>query len=624
MTGAVPIDSVMKGVDFGEYGMEILRRGKMRRKVIAVTTTLILSVMLLVPAGKSSFAATLDQAAEVLNTGDDRTATKEFTGTTSANQIEKYGNVRLDIESSDFLDAGYEYGDVLNVSFLDQKLEAPFCNGFFVDIGKPVVLVRDGYIAIAINKGDFATTYGIAVKNIASDNSVTWSQAEGVPFPVVFTISMNTPGGYYEELQIRQMSYTNEREDYSELSDEQFANFREVTTTGIGKSRLYRSASPINPRFNRNTYADAAIKNAGVTVIMNLADDETAAKEYEGYDDSYYSKQKYTALNMALDFTQDDFKNKFAKGLRFFIDNPGVYHVHCTEGKDRAGTVCAILECLMGAGYDELVADYMVSFYNYYGVKKGDEKYDYIVKDFETNLNNIFGIPDLKKADLQAVATEYMKSIGLSDSEINALKANLGADNIAPKTPGENAIEAMNKGYMAPGDTTKLKENGKKYELDISSDCQLSVVKGNKFFISNMDGTAEGDYNKELSISKKGKVSAKKPAENLHFWFNHKETGKRVTVSINIIEPSIDAGNKLKAETKTGETFDFVTTIPLNAEFDTVRNKGAADGLIYSGVEAIGKDGKLHIKGTALKKGKITIPFTVYGKKFKAVIKVKP
>ncbi len=194
----------------------------------------------------------------------------------------------------------------------------------------------------------------------------------------------------------------------------------------------------------------------------------------------------------------------------------------------------------------------------------------------------------------------------------------------APKTPWENAIEAMNKGFAAPGDTTALIKKGKKYFLVTDKDCQITVVKGNKFFISDIEGRAEFDkrYEKLLSISKKGKASAKKAADDLHFSFNNKKAGKKVTVSINIIEPEIKDG-KLKGEAKAGEAFDFVTTIPLNAKFETPKNKGVADGLIYSGVDAIGIDGKIHIKGTALKKGKVAIPFTVYGKKFKAVIKVK-
>ena len=195
----------------------------------------------------------------------------------------------------------------------------------------------------------------------------------------------------------------------------------------------------------------------------------------------------------------------------------------------------------------------------------------------------------------------------------------------APKTPSENAIEAMNKGFMASGDTTTLKKDGKKYILDITSDCQLTVVKGSKFFIKDINGKAEVDkkYKKLLSINKKGKVSAKKPADDLHFSFNRKDIEKKIAVSINIIEPSIEGGKKLSAKTKAGEAFDFATSIPFIAEFGKVKNKGVAENLIYEGEAAIGKDGKLHIKGTALKKGKVTIPFTVYGKKYKAIITVK-
>ena len=196
----------------------------------------------------------------------------------------------------------------------------------------------------------------------------------------------------------------------------------------------------------------------------------------------------------------------------------------------------------------------------------------------------------------------------------------------SPKTLSENALEAFNNKLMAPGDTTVLEKTGKKWFLKTDKDCELTVVKGNKFFISNMEGRAEFDkkYKKLLAINKKGRVSAKKAADELHFSFNNKPSGKKITVSVNIIEPAIGENKKLKAEAKAGETFDFSTTIPLNAEFKKEKNKAVAEDLVFSGPAAIGTDGKLHIKGAAKKKGTITIPFSVYGKKFKAVIKVKP
>ena len=134
---------------------------------------------------------------------------------------------------------------------------------------------------------------------------------------------MKEAGGYYSEYIARSLSYSSNREDYPNLTDEQFANFRMVATTGIGKGKLYRSASPINPKYNRAKYADAAYRKAGVNVIMNLADDENTAKSYDGYGTTYYSGQKYVVLNMEMDVSTDDFRAKLAQGLKFFPRIPG-------------------------------------------------------------------------------------------------------------------------------------------------------------------------------------------------------------------------------------------------------------------------------------------------------------
>ncbi len=153
-----------------------------------------------------------------------------------------------------------------------------------------------------------------------------------------------------DEYMLHQMSYTTEREDFSDLTDEEFANFREVCAGGIGKGRLYRFASPIDPKYSRNTYADAAIRKAGV--------------------------------------------------------------------------------------------------------KPGDDKYELIVKNLNSNLGKAFGITDVAGADLCAVATEYVKSLGLTDEELDALKSNLSGGE--PKLPVENPSEAADSTYtVAPGDTLR-------------------------------------------------------------------------------------------------------------------------------------------------------------------------
>lgn len=356
-------------------------------------------------------------------------ANKVINTTASVANIQKYGNVVLDIKCSDFLSSGYEFGDILKVNFLNQNLKLPLCSNYSdVDSGTAGIFVRqeDEFVLLAINMKDFATTYGIATKKTAADNSVSWQPADGATDRIEVSISMDTKGGYYGEYLLHQLSYTTDRSDYPNLSDAQFANFREVTTSGIGRGRLYRSASPINPKYNRNIYADAAIRQAHVTTIMNLADDPETVASYPDINTTYYSHQNYIALNMGVDFEADDFKQKLANGLKFFISDPGVYLVHCTEGKDRAGFVVAVLECLMGAAYDEVTADYMTTFYNYYGITTDDERYNSILtSNLEKTLKNEFGVENLRSADLSAEAAEYLKSTGLTNEEIDTLKKDL-------------------------------------------------------------------------------------------------------------------------------------------------------------------------------------------------------
>ena len=120
---------------------------------------------------------------------------------------------------------------------------------------------------------------------------------------------------------------------------------------------------------------DAAIKEAGIKTIVNLADSQEEAMAYPGFAESYYSSQNALYLGLGVDFQADDFQAGLADGLRHIAKNEGPYLVHCTEGKDRAGFVSALLSCLMGAGYEEVIADYMVTYDNYYGVKPGTDKY---------------------------------------------------------------------------------------------------------------------------------------------------------------------------------------------------------------------------------------------------------
>ena len=359
-------------------------------------------------------------------------------------QISKYGNVRLVSDGrlmtqEDFADAGIEYGDIVTVSFLDLQMDIPVVKNYSeVGTGDRLLRVGENETELAINMGDFASEY-IADKSTFEDQTFAWTYKKGIS-DVTFRFVMKEKGGLYETYGHESLTYSDERSDYPDLSDEQFANFRAVSTTGMGKDILYRTATPIDPVHNRNTYADAACKKHGIKTIMNLSDSEAEAKSFPGYDKTYYSTVDYIPLSMGVNFDSDDFREKLAEGLRYFAEHKGPYAVHCTEGKDRAGTVAALLECLMGATYEEVVSDYMVSYYNYYGITADDDRYETIVgENIDATLRTMYKTDDLTGADLAAEAEEYCREIGLTDDEIAALKTNLSGG----QTAGEEKYTAF-------------------------------------------------------------------------------------------------------------------------------------------------------------------------------------
>ncbi len=336
-------------------------------------------------------------------------------------EIEKYGHAVLDISIADFEKAGFSLGDTVDVVFDNGYTLSgiPYFNGYYVDKGEAMLRAYPGdtYLAVCINYGKLNETAGVQVGSTA-------------------TISLAQKGAERDTQELNSLVYTDERSDYS--SDAVFANFRAVTVGDIAEGALYRSASPVNNEHGRASYADALIQKAGVKTVLNLADHKEDIDGYLAAEDfaSPYYKSLYEVgsvipLGMPVDYSSESFGADLTAGLAKLSQQPGPYLVHCTEGKDRAGFTSALLECLMGASLDEVVADYMVSYENYYGVTQAGqpEKYQLIVK------NNILGMlrtiagvekdADLSGVDLQAAAEDYLTGFGMTAEQLTALKTNL-------------------------------------------------------------------------------------------------------------------------------------------------------------------------------------------------------
>ncbi len=348
-------------------------------------------------------------------------------------EVQKYGNLTLDIEPSAFYEAGYELGDVLEVTVGDEVLEVPFVTSYS-DVDTGSMLVRDdkgnNIVVVAINMGNFSTAYGVE----AGDE---------------LSFSLLEKEGYLSEYLLRQLTRTNVREDYA--TDSIYANFRSLATNGISSGVIYRSSSPVNNELNRAVYSDNFAKAVGIATVINMADSAEDVEAYmaeDGFQSDYYKSLyedgKVVTLNMGVDVAGEEFGTKLAEGLRYLSENEGPYLIHCTEGKDRAGFASALLEALMGASLDEVVGDYMTTYENYYGVEAGSEQYDAIA---ESNIITSMTVvvaglekgSDMTEVDLAEATENYLKNIGMTSTEIASLKNKLSADPIfkSPMVMGE-------------------------------------------------------------------------------------------------------------------------------------------------------------------------------------------
>lgn len=330
---------------------------------------------------------------------------------------------------------GYEVADIIRVKIGDAEMLMPIGTAYNdADSGEFICCFRTNSsgvreVTLAIDLGDLASTIGIERRAVVAEPGYEWDYDAHA----TVAISMAQKQGYAEEYALHQIigTRTNKREDYPNLSDAEFANFRVVEIGGMGKGMLYRSSSPVNPVIKRNREADAALGQALVRTVMNMSDDDATMRKYEGFSQTHCAGCDIIPLEMSMDVMDEMNRQKLAEGFRYIAAHDGPYLIHCNEGKDRTGFAVAVLGCLMGASIDEIVADYMLTFYNFYGVRPEDEQYALIArKNIETSLARSFGVESIRGegVDLRACAEAYLEAIGMRAEEISTLKAKLAED----------------------------------------------------------------------------------------------------------------------------------------------------------------------------------------------------
>ncbi|MBR4203519.1 MAG: tyrosine-protein phosphatase [Candidatus Methanomethylophilaceae archaeon] len=191
-----------------------------------------------------------------------------------------------------------------------------------------------------------------------------------------------------------------------------FGNLREVVGGDLVPGSIYRSASPWNAG-NRSPVADDYLREQGVESIICLNMNEDEVAEYaDGMPDAYASElfREGKVSCKLLRAAVHSYPGDIVFVIDSLLESDGKTGIFCTQGKDRTGFYCAVIEGLAGATYDEILADFMESFCNYYHIEEGSEEYEVIAKNYPQRVLYLYDhtelIPHPEKVDWDSVEFE--------------------------------------------------------------------------------------------------------------------------------------------------------------------------------------------------------------------------
>ena len=343
---------------------------------------------------------------------DDDEGNKEPTITGEITSYNEFGAAMLDFTQADMTEAGFTLGDVISITVDDIVLIMPYYDGYYTRNGEYLCVAYPTYPSICFT-----------ANNIGLPEELTGLEGHTV------VIKMVEKGGRLDVQTALSMSYTLDRKDYPDFTDEQFANARTSKGGRLASGVLHRSSSPFCDDINRAYYVSEYMESEKVMTVLNLADTEEKMKSY---DMPPYSRQLWEEGNVILcplkaDPTADDFNKRLIAALKELPSRPAPYIVHCMEGKDRTGYVCALLEGLCGATYEEIVDDYLITYNNFFHLTPGNspELCNTLVSlRLNTCLMYYAGVDDeaqLPNVDYAKAFSAYLLSHGMNHQQLDAL-----------------------------------------------------------------------------------------------------------------------------------------------------------------------------------------------------------
>ena len=322
----------------------------------------------------------------------------------------EFGGAMVSMTADDMTKAGFTLGDVVSITIASKEIVAPYYDGYYSPTGDYLFVAYPSYPSICFT-----------ANNIGLPAELTGLEGQTI------VVRMKEKGGKRDVQQALSMQYTFDRNDYP--SDEAYANARTVSIGKIPYGRLHRTSSPFNDEIKRASYVSAYLEKNQVRTVLNLADTEEMIK---GYVMPAYSRTLWESGNVILcplkaDPTAAEFNDKLIGALKELPSHPAPYVVHCLEGKDRTGYVCALLEGLCGATYEEIAADYLKTYDNYYEVtpEKDPGVCDALISlRLNMCLMHYAGVSDesqLPGTDYAKAFSAFLLAHGMSQQQLDAL-----------------------------------------------------------------------------------------------------------------------------------------------------------------------------------------------------------
>ncbi len=332
----------------------------------------------------------------------------------------------IDVPRDEFFDRGIELGDRLELRFPDATYHAYFIRD------------RSGVASLDMYVNCYSGDQEVEIGIYDYDISLVLDHGPGTKFEIV---NEGVKADYYDKIPHYISGYSDDRKDFD--TAEEYGNYREVTQGEFRHDRLYRSASPMQHNGTRYLYCDEYLREVGADHVFSISIDMEDVESYRylgSYAFELYDQGRMTArcLDPAILCHED----QTLYLMDVFLSHDGSIGLSCSQGKDRTGIYCAMLESLAGAAYEEVRADFLLSMCNYYGIEEGSEEYDTVGSMVIDRIFYMFRNPgilndvidvdwgemDISTYDAEGFVTGYLLGIGMDAERLETLKSSLRDD----------------------------------------------------------------------------------------------------------------------------------------------------------------------------------------------------